>query len=231
MNTPLVSVILPIYNQADHVTGVVENYIECLRPLPIRFELVLVVNGCRDASLDVCQALAAKHPEILLVHSVPGGWGLAVCLGLAAARGECLCYTNSARTTGEMLVACLEAWLARPECVIKALRQERQGLLRGIGSFLYNLECRLLFGITVRDINGTPKCFSRNYTQLLDLREPGDLIDAEFNAVCCKAGYVVQEVPILMTKRNGGVSTTNYKTALSLLTGVWKLWWRMRLGR
>lgn len=230
MILPLVSIILPIHNQADHIAAVVEEYWERLRALPIRCQMLLVVNGCRDTSLQVCQTLASNHPEIVVLNSVAGGWGLAVRLGLAAARGECICYTNSARTTGDMLVACLGAWLARPDAVVTASRYGRQGLWRHMGSLLYNLECRLLLGIGVRDINGTPKCFPRKYTPLLALRETGDLIDAEFHTVCRKAGYPLQEMALVVSQRHGGKSTTTHKTALSLVMGVWKMWWRVRHG-
>ena len=228
MNPPFLSIILPVYNQADHIRGVVACYLERLAVLPIRFELLLVVNGCRDDSLRVCQEMADAHPEVRVIHSVPGGWGLAVRLGIAAATGDGICYTNSARTTGDMLVTVLDAWLKQPDHVVKAFRYGRTGFLRGIGSWMYNMECRLLFGVRTRDVNGTPKCFPKHCARLFGLREPGDLVDAEFMAICQASGYPVAEVPILVNKRNGGVSTTTSKTAVRLLSGAWGLWWRIR---
>lgn len=231
MSGPRLSVVLPVYNQADHIRGVAADCLEHLSALALDFELVLAVNGCRDHSLEVCQALAQEDPRVRVAHSQAGGWGLGVRLGLSQARGELLCYTNSARTSGEVLALLVRALLDTPDSAVKALRLERQGVLRRIGSTLYNLECRVLFGLSTRDVNGTPKGFPRRFARLLDLREDGDLVDAEFLAICRQEGYPVREVPVRAARRHGGTSTTTFRTARRLLGGAFGLWWRMRHGR
>ena len=60
MTTSLISVVLPVYNQADHAELVVREYEEVLERLPVPHELVLVVNGSSDASLDVCRTLKSQ---------------------------------------------------------------------------------------------------------------------------------------------------------------------------
>src|SRR5437667_116387 len=59
----LVSIVLPVHNQADHIRAVVEEYREALRRVPDRYEILLVPNGCRDDSAAVCGALAAEAPD------------------------------------------------------------------------------------------------------------------------------------------------------------------------
>ena len=226
--------VLPVYNQADHVRAVVRDYLARLAEVPgldRRFEIILAVNGCRDNSLEVCRALAEADPRVRVAHSEQGGWGLAVRLGLAQAAGELLVYTNCARTSGDVLALLVKSLLESPESVVKALRQERMGLARRLGSMLYNLECRVLFGFSTRDVNGTPKCFPRRFGRLFELREDADLVDAEFLAICHREGYPVREVPVLAERRRGGTSTTNFRTARRLLGGALGLWWRMRHGR
>ena len=44
----LVSIVLPIHNQADHVGRTVEEYAAGLARVPTPHEILLVVNGCRD---------------------------------------------------------------------------------------------------------------------------------------------------------------------------------------
>src|ERR1700753_3459900 len=101
---PKLSIILPVYNQADHVGEIVVQYQAALTHINHSYEIVLVVNGSKDNSLEVCQALAEKDDRIKVLHSIPGGWGLAVRLGLQHAEGEFICYTNSARTEPKNLV-------------------------------------------------------------------------------------------------------------------------------
>jgi hypothetical protein len=58
MNVSLVSAVLPIYNQADHVSCVVREYEEALARIPNAHESILVVNGCGNNSLEICRDLA-----------------------------------------------------------------------------------------------------------------------------------------------------------------------------
>lgn len=218
----LTSIILPIHNQEDHVEAILRGYLTALAPL-LSFELVVVTNGCTDGSPQLIARLAAEDPHIRHVDLETGGWGKAVKAGLAAARGDRLCYTNAARTTPEILTLMLAYAVAYPAVVLKANRRIRESRRRRLGSLIYNLECRALFDLSVWDINGTPKIFPRSFGKLLELRRGDDLIDAEFNIVCRREDYPVIEVPILATERHGGRSTTGYRSALRMYIGAYEL--------
>lgn len=220
---PLVSVVLPIHNQEDHIGGIVEEYSASLHGARIRHELILVPNACSDSSPAICAELAGRLPETRCLPAPSGGWGCAVRAGLAAARGDFLCYTNSARTMPEDLVTLILSGLDSPHTVTKANRIVREDLRRRLGSRLYNAECRLLFGFAGRDVNGTPKLFPRHLEKLLALTRDDDLIDAEFMAICQQEGYGVREIPIASTTRHGGASTTRFRSALRLYWGVFGL--------
>lgn len=220
----LVSVVIPVYNQADHIGNIVREYETALARIPNPHEFILVVNACRDNSLEVCNALAKELPSVHVVHSEKGGWGLAVKLGLQAAHGELLCYTNSARTSASDLVLLVLYAIANPGAVVKAHRRSRESLSRRIGSFLYNLECRVLFDLPIWDINATPKVFSRETYQAFQPESDGDLIDLEFYVKCKQLGKVILEVPIYSMSRHGGKSTTNYSSAIRMYLGAYQMW-------
>jgi hypothetical protein len=224
MTPQLASIVLPIHNQGDHIGLIVGGYLQGLGTLPTACELVLVPNACRDDSVAVCHALAGEHGSVRVAESVLGGWGRAVKLGLTAARGDLLCYTNSARTTPEELTLLLHYALAHPGVVIKANRKIREHWSRRIGSLLYNMECRTLFDLSNWDVNGTPKVFPRSCSQLLTLGRDDDLIDAEFSLICRRAGYPMLEVPIFSQRRHGGKSTTNLRSAARMYWGAYRLW-------
>jgi glycosyltransferase involved in cell wall biosynthesis len=228
MSADLVSIVLPVHNQADHVGEIITEYEAALAKLPQRHEVILVVNNSRDDSWAVCQGLAARYPNVRALHSAKGGWGLAVKLGLREARGDLLCYTNSARTTGQDLTLLLLYAVMWPKVVVKANRKIRESWRRRLGSLLYNLECRALFDLSVWDINGTPKVFPRSFTGLLQLTRDDDLVDAEFLVRCRRANYPVLEVPIFSARRHGGKSTTGLHSAVKMYVGAWRL--RRALG-
>lgn len=223
MPAPRISLILPIHNQADHVEQVVTGFVRVLDVFAQTYELLLVTNACTDASVSVCQALAAANPAVQVIELAEGGWGRAVRAGLGEASGEILCYTNAARTTPEILTLMLGYAVAYPDVVLKANRRVRDSLWRRLGSLVYNLECRLLFDLPVWDVNGTPKIFPRAYEQLLQLTRNDDLIDLEFNVICQREGYPLVEVPLLATVRHGGSSTTSVRSGLNLYLGAAKL--------
>lgn len=216
---------LPVHNQADHIASVVAAY-EAALDGP--HELILVSNACRDESPAACRVLAERYSDVRAVDSDAGGWGLAVRLGLREARGAWVGYTNSARTTAEQLATLVREARACPDAVVKAVRRGRAGLRR-VGSTLYNWECRLLYSVPGRDVNGTPKIFPRRFAKLLSLTRDDDLIDLEFMATCRREGYPVREVPVQSGRRHGGESTTRWRSALKLYAGAYRL--RRELGQ
>jgi glycosyltransferase involved in cell wall biosynthesis len=223
VSASLASIILPVHNQADHIDAVVTEYVDALARTEQPYELILVPNGCRDGSVAVCQELADRHSEVRVVASDRSGWGLAVQLGLANARGDLLGYTNSARTSGPDLLLLLLYARVYPQIVVKANRKIRESWRRRLGSLLYNLQCRALFDLSNWDINGTPKFFPRSFSKLLSLTRTDDLIDAEFSLVCRRENYPMLEVPIFSTRRHGGRSTMNLRAAVRLYWGAYEL--------
>jgi glycosyltransferase involved in cell wall biosynthesis len=221
--TSLISIILPVHNEGAYVRETVSKFEEALGKVPARYEFILVTNGCRDDSTEICAAIAAENERVRAIDSERGGWGLAVRLGLSAARGDLICYTNFARTNPRDLTLLLLYSLAHPEVVIKTNRKIRDNWRRRLGSLIYNLECRALFDLSYWDINGTPKVFPRSFSKLMALSRDDDLIDAEFNAICRRENYPVLEVPVFSHRRHGGKSTTNYGSALKMYWGAYKL--------
>jgi glycosyltransferase involved in cell wall biosynthesis len=228
MTGDLASIVLPTHNQADHLRSVVEDYVSALERARLNFEIVLVPNACRDETPAVARALAERHARVRVVETERGGWGHAVKTGLAAARGDLLCYTNSARTGSEDLTLLLLYAVAHPNIVIKANRKIRDHWARRLGSLLYNLECRALFDLACWDVNGTPKVFPRAMGALLGLSRDDDLIDAEFAFICRREGYPMLEVPIFSTRRHGGKSTTNLQSAANMYVGAYRMWREQR---
>ena len=224
MRVELASVVLPVYNQAGHIAGILEEYVEAVAKLDFPCEILPVVNGVRkDASLEICRGMESRYPAIRTLCIDGGGWGRAVRAGLKEARGELLCYTNSARTAPRDLQLLLLYGSIHTDSVIKASRKIRESWRRRLGSLLYNLECRMLFDLPYWDINGTPKVFHRRLHKLTELRHDDDLIDLEFNAICRAHDYPVIEVPIFSSTRRSGRSTTGMRSAWRMYAGAFKL--------
>lgn len=230
-DNPHVSVILPVYNQADHIENIVQSYFAALDNLKQSVEIILVVNASRDGSWERCESLSRSYPALKVFNNDLPGWGRALKTGLTAAKGGILCYTNSARTGSYALALHIMLALANPGLVIKANRRLRHPFVRRIGSVLYNVQCRNLFDLPVWDVNGTPKVFTRDAFDRLDLKENGDLIDLEFIVKCKQLGLQILEVPIVSTVRHGGESTTNWVSAVRMYWGAFRMWRSALLDR
>lgn len=222
-----VSIVLPVHRQREHIAELLIAYDEELADLGVQIEFVCVVNDSPDGSAGACRAAATSVVPVV-VELAEGGWGRAVRAGLSRASGDLLVYTNSARTSAADLRYAIELGLANPTHVIKAERRFRERLLRRVGSVLYNLEVRALFGLASWDVNGTPKVFPRQFAPLLALQEDGDLIDAEFLVTCQRKGYRVLDFPVASVRRHTGRSTTGIVSAIRMYAGAFELRRRLR---
>src|SRR5205085_9680647 len=124
MASELISVILPVHNQAEHLRVMVEGHMDALNRLRTAHEIILIENGSIDESANVAAELARSQPTVRFAQS-PRGWGRAIKVGLQVANGDLLCYTNSARTTPQELGLLLLYALTNPGVVVKANRKIR----------------------------------------------------------------------------------------------------------
>ncbi len=92
MNTPLISVVIPVYN--------IEEYLErCVNSVRMQtygnLEIVLVDDGSTDKSGMLCDELAKKDGRIKVFHKENGGSSSARNLGIAKAGGEFIGFVDS----------------------------------------------------------------------------------------------------------------------------------------
>lgn len=92
MNTPMISVVIPVYN--------IEKYLErCVTSVQeqtyTNLEIVLVDDGSTDESGLICDKLAAKDSRIRVFHKENGGSSSARNLGIAKAKGEYIGFVDS----------------------------------------------------------------------------------------------------------------------------------------
>ena len=92
MTTPALSVVVPVFNERDNVTPLIDEIVAALRGNALLkggdFEIVYVDDHSRDDTLAVLQGLKATVPELRVLHHVTqSGQSTAVRNGVKAARG------------------------------------------------------------------------------------------------------------------------------------------------
>lgn len=89
MNTPLVSVIVPIYNVKTYIYRGLENI---LHQSYKNIEILLIDDGSTDGSGSLCDSLSTIHENISVFHKQNEGAGSARNLGIQKAKGEYLYF-------------------------------------------------------------------------------------------------------------------------------------------
>lgn len=92
----LVSVVLPVYNEADVLETLLERLAESLATCDVDYEIIFVDDGSTDRSPRILDRLAARNPSVGVIHLVRNfGHQAAVQAGLAHARGDAVVLMDS----------------------------------------------------------------------------------------------------------------------------------------
>ena len=88
----MISIIVPFYNSAEFLEECVTSI---LNQSYKNFEVLLVDDGSKDNSLDICKGFANKDSRICVLHQENNGVTAARRLGMEYSRGEFLCFVDS----------------------------------------------------------------------------------------------------------------------------------------
>jgi len=85
---PLLSIIIPAYNEELRLPSTLEQIIQFLEQQSYSSEVLVVENGSQDRTFEVAQSFTDRFPGLRPIHLEGRGKGLAVAHGMLAARGE-----------------------------------------------------------------------------------------------------------------------------------------------
>ena len=91
MNSPLISVIVPVYKAEDLLDRCVESLV---RQSYERLEILLVDDGSPDGCPALCDAWAEKDARIQALHKPNGGLADARNFGVAHAAGDYILFVD-----------------------------------------------------------------------------------------------------------------------------------------
>lgn len=210
-DSPAVSLVIPLFNEADNVRSLAETLTSGLQGAGIDFELVLVDNGSSDGTGRLLDELAASDPRVRKVD-VPKnrGYGHGILTGLSAARGHRVAFMCGDLQVGEADVAKILGHAIEGDFdLVKATRVARHdGLKRRFFSMGLNVLVPLFFRTLGRDVNGTPKVLTRELYHALRLDSERWFIDAELMIkASTRKDLKFSEIPVVFHPRRGGRST------------------------
>ncbi|MGB3392501.1 MAG: glycosyltransferase family 2 protein [Stenotrophomonas sp.] len=210
MNPPALSVVVPVYNERDNVTPLVDEITATLRGRVV-FEIVCVDDHSQDDSLQVLQSLKATNPELrVLRHASQSGQSTAVRSGVKAARAPWIATLDGDGQNDPADIPKLLAARDAAEAQVKLFagwRVNRQdsGSKRWASRWANAIRARMLRDDTP-DTGCGIKLFERE--AFLDLPY-FDHMHRYLPALMQRAGWQSVSVPVNHRHRTAGVSKYN----------------------
>ena len=200
---PLLSVVMPVYNER----ATVEEIVARVLAVPLRIELVAVDDASSDGTRDVLQRLAREHGFKLLLQEKNRGKGAAVRRGIAEAQGDVIVVQDadleySPEEYPELIDLIVRGkadavfgsrFIGRHRCFL---------FTHYLANLFLNLVTNVLYNTTMTDMETCFKAVRADLLKALELKSDRFGIEPEITAKLFKRGARVYEVPITYEGRD-----------------------------
>jgi len=225
--------LIPAYNEEKRIGPVLRQYAEYFRKnYHQRWEIVVVLNGCRDNTLGVVENAEAEFPEIRHLEFVnPIGKGGALIEGLKLAGiADLIGYVDADGATAPEAFLDLVQHCKDVDCAIgsrwlpESVLEQHQSLKRRIFSRCFHIFVEVLFQMHIKDTQCGAKVMRREAVETIhsSLRIADVAFDINLLYSLKKAGFTVREVPTTWTDQIGSTIRLN-KGAFGILLSVVRL--------
>ena len=211
MQTPVLSIVVPVYNEAGNVRVLYDRLVAVLEPLAIEWELILVDDGSSDGTLDELLRLQAADPRVRPISfSRNFGQQVALTAGWDAARGDAvICMDGDLQHPPEVLPELVAKWREGYD-VVQAIRTDTAnvGSIKRLTSALFYCFINWVSDTPIRPNATDLRLLSREALDaLLQCRERDRLVRGLVSWV----GFRRAEVPFVDAPRFSG--KTKYSLA------------------
>jgi dolichol-phosphate mannosyltransferase len=225
-------VIIPTYNERDNVETVAREIFAACDEVDVLF----VDDNSPDGTGQILDQMVARDARVQVLHR-PGKMGLGTAYRAGFRRGLAAPYERFIE---------MDADLSHdPRYLPEMLRRSRSGVDLVIGSRYVTgggtinwgvgrqlisrgggFYARTVLGLPIRDVTAGFLCFHRRVLETIDLddvRSEGYGFQIEMKYRVSRAGFKIEEMPIVFVDRRVGQSKMSKKIFLEALTMVWRL--------
>lgn len=214
-NRPVVSIILPMYNEGDNIYNNLKSVLTVLGKMQAAWELLLIDDGSTDGSKEQAQkALKGLSNAHIISYKPNIGRGFSLRKGFEVAKGDYIITTESDLSWGAGIIPKIYNTLMSNDVdvVIVSLYIQRDGLInvplkRRILSKLGNKI--LTFGLpgNLTMVTGMTRGYRREMIDSIILQMDGKEIHIEIISKLIAIGARIKEIPGTITwgKKKGSV--------------------------
>lgn len=230
---PSVLLLIPAYNEENRIGPVLRSYAEYFRKnYQGKFQLVVVLNGCRDNTMGVVKAIGREFPEISGVnYADPIGKGGALIEGLKMApKADLIGYVDADGATEPAAFHDLIKHAGEADCVIGsrwvpgAMLHQMQTGKRQFASRCFHTIVQVLFHLNIRDTQCGAKILHRAAVEKVhsSLCIADMAFDINLLFLLKRNGLKILEVPTEWTDKAGSKVALG-RTSLTMLLSVIRL--------
>jgi dolichyl-phosphate beta-glucosyltransferase len=215
-DTPFLSVIIPAYNEEKRIQDTLDTVFDYLRCQSYSSEVIVVDDGSRDQTVQVCQASLAGVANARLITYQPNrGKGYAVRQGMLASKGQVALFTDADLSTPVAEIEIALKHLESGDDIVIGSRAiagvqigKYQPLYRRIGSRVFNLLRDGIVGVGISRFKDTQCGFKVFHGELARdlfrrLTVDGFMFDVELLYIAIRLGCRIYEQPIRWTDMPG----------------------------
>ncbi len=232
---PELSVVIPAYNEEQRLRRHVPGIVDYLKSRNLRFEIIVVDDGSKDGTAAVARTL----PVRLISYQPNQGKGGAVKVGMLAAEGRYVLFTDADQSTPiqeveKLLVKVREEGYdvaIGSRAVAGARIEEAQAWYRVWASRIIRWARTLLLLRGIKDTQCGFKLMTREAAQTIFPRVTSRMaiFDVEMLVVAARAGYRIAEVPVRWIHDPDTRIPYNLRRAVAIWLELFRIKWAQRV--
>ena len=222
------SVVVPLFNEAESLASLVQQLLAALRPLNLAFELVLVDDGSRDGTGEALQGLSDDIPELVAVLLRRNyGQTPAMAAGFDASQGQVIVTLDGDLQNDPADIPLLLNKLADGYDLVSGWRHQRQDarFSRLLPSLLANRLIARVTGVGLHDYGCSLKAYRREVVE--DMNLYGEL-HRFLPALAFIEGARIAEVKVQHHRRRFGRSHYGLDRTFRVLMDLLTVWFMKR---
>lgn len=217
------SIILPVYNEADIIESVIrEFHNKVVKNFKGKCELVVAEDGSTDGTKSVLKKLNREIGFRLVSGNERKGYNRAVKDSLSLATGKYVFLSDSGGGHNPEDFFRMFRYLDSYDVVSGYKKNRQDPLHRILLSKVYNLYVSTLFLHRFYDVDCGFKIYKKEVLDdvLPNVNTLKECISTELIIRSYRSGYKIKEIPIIHYKRNGSQRTFSYTKLPKIVTGL-----------